>query len=162
MRLVGGFGVLRTEGFRWHHEPPVDVLLDVVADRDLAGRDVTKALIEFAVHDLGARGIGALLILRSGAVQGPAVEERLPVPPTLRLPVVSYALPALIAIGQAVYHQRPPWTEGVLILSVFINSPRRFAITSRPGSRSTTERMYLFCSASQALVSGLEPSSSQR
>jgi squalene-hopene/tetraprenyl-beta-curcumene cyclase len=26
-----------------------------------------------------------------------------------RLPVVSYALPALIAIGQAVYHHRPPW-----------------------------------------------------
>jgi len=26
-----------------------------------------------------------------------------------RLHVVSYALPALIAIGQAVYHQRPPW-----------------------------------------------------
>jgi squalene-hopene/tetraprenyl-beta-curcumene cyclase len=27
----------------------------------------------------------------------------------IRLPVVSYALPALIAIGQAVYHHRPPW-----------------------------------------------------
>ncbi len=27
----------------------------------------------------------------------------------LRIPVVSYALPALIAIGQAVYHHRPPW-----------------------------------------------------
>jgi squalene-hopene/tetraprenyl-beta-curcumene cyclase len=27
----------------------------------------------------------------------------------LGLPVVSYALPALIAIGQAVYHHRPPW-----------------------------------------------------
>ncbi len=27
----------------------------------------------------------------------------------LRLPVVSYALPALIAIGQAVHHHRPPW-----------------------------------------------------
>src|SRR5262249_27060221 len=27
----------------------------------------------------------------------------------LRLPVVSYALPALIAIGQAVYHHRRPW-----------------------------------------------------
>jgi squalene-hopene/tetraprenyl-beta-curcumene cyclase len=27
----------------------------------------------------------------------------------LRLPVVSYALPALIAIGQAVYYHRPPW-----------------------------------------------------
>jgi squalene-hopene/tetraprenyl-beta-curcumene cyclase len=27
----------------------------------------------------------------------------------LRMPVVSYALPALIAIGQAVYHHRKPW-----------------------------------------------------
>ena len=27
----------------------------------------------------------------------------------LKLQVVSYALPALIAIGQAVYHHRPPW-----------------------------------------------------
>jgi squalene-hopene/tetraprenyl-beta-curcumene cyclase len=27
----------------------------------------------------------------------------------LQMPVVSYALPALIAIGQAVYHHRPPW-----------------------------------------------------
>jgi squalene-hopene/tetraprenyl-beta-curcumene cyclase len=27
----------------------------------------------------------------------------------LRIPVVSYALPALIAIGQAVYHHRTPW-----------------------------------------------------
>lgn len=27
----------------------------------------------------------------------------------LQIPVVSYALPALIAIGQAVYHRRPPW-----------------------------------------------------
>jgi squalene-hopene/tetraprenyl-beta-curcumene cyclase len=27
----------------------------------------------------------------------------------LRLHVVSYALPALIAIGQAIYHHRPPW-----------------------------------------------------
>ncbi|HEY7311988.1 MAG TPA: prenyltransferase/squalene oxidase repeat-containing protein [Gemmataceae bacterium] len=27
----------------------------------------------------------------------------------LRIPVVSYALPALIAIGQAVFHHRPPW-----------------------------------------------------
>ncbi len=27
----------------------------------------------------------------------------------LRLPVVSYAIPALVAIGQARYHHRPPW-----------------------------------------------------
>src|SRR5260370_19268368 len=34
----------------------------------------------------------------------------------LRLPVVSYALPALIAVGQLVYHYRPPWNPLVPIL----------------------------------------------
>jgi squalene-hopene/tetraprenyl-beta-curcumene cyclase len=34
----------------------------------------------------------------------------------LRLPVVSYALPALIAVGQLVYHHRPPWNPIVRIL----------------------------------------------
>jgi squalene-hopene/tetraprenyl-beta-curcumene cyclase len=39
----------------------------------------------------------------------------------LRIPVVSYALPALIAIGQAVYHHRPPWNP-------FTRLVRRIAI----------------------------------
>ncbi len=39
----------------------------------------------------------------------------------LRLPVVSYALPALIAIGQSVYHHRPPWNP-------LTRLTRRFAI----------------------------------
>ncbi|MFO0927935.1 MAG: prenyltransferase/squalene oxidase repeat-containing protein [Gemmataceae bacterium] len=34
----------------------------------------------------------------------------------LRLPVVSYALPALIAIGQAVYHHRRPWNPVVRLV----------------------------------------------
>jgi squalene-hopene/tetraprenyl-beta-curcumene cyclase len=34
----------------------------------------------------------------------------------LRLPVVSYALPALIAIGQAVYYHRPPWNPFTRVL----------------------------------------------
>jgi squalene-hopene/tetraprenyl-beta-curcumene cyclase len=34
----------------------------------------------------------------------------------LRLPVVSYALPALIAIGQAVYHHRPPRNPATRLL----------------------------------------------
>jgi squalene-hopene/tetraprenyl-beta-curcumene cyclase len=34
----------------------------------------------------------------------------------LRLPVVSYALPALIAVGQLVYHYRPPWNPVLRIL----------------------------------------------
>jgi squalene-hopene/tetraprenyl-beta-curcumene cyclase len=40
----------------------------------------------------------------------------------LRIPVVSYALPALIAIGQVVYHHRPPWNPLTRIV-------RRMAIT---------------------------------
>jgi squalene-hopene/tetraprenyl-beta-curcumene cyclase len=34
----------------------------------------------------------------------------------LRMPVVSYALPALIAIGQAVYHHRKPWNPLVRVI----------------------------------------------
>jgi squalene-hopene/tetraprenyl-beta-curcumene cyclase len=41
----------------------------------------------------------------------------------LRLPVVSYALPALIAIGQAVYRHRPPWNPLARLI-------RRLAITT--------------------------------
>jgi squalene-hopene/tetraprenyl-beta-curcumene cyclase len=39
----------------------------------------------------------------------------------LQIPVVSYALPALIAIGQAVHHHRPPWNP-------FARLVRRMAI----------------------------------
>jgi squalene-hopene/tetraprenyl-beta-curcumene cyclase len=34
----------------------------------------------------------------------------------LQIPVVSYALPALIAIGQAVYHHRPPWNPAARLV----------------------------------------------
>jgi DisA bacterial checkpoint controller nucleotide-binding len=83
VRLVGPFGVLRTEGFRWHREPPVDALVERVGEPTAGG--VTKALLEFAVHDLGAAGVGALLILRAGVISGPVAEERLPLPPALRV-----------------------------------------------------------------------------
>ncbi|HUA94138.1 MAG TPA: diadenylate cyclase, partial [Acidimicrobiales bacterium] len=100
VRLVGSFGVLRTESFRWHHEPPVDTLLDAIAAPDLSDRDVTRALLEFAVHDLGAGGVGALLILRTGAIQGSAIEERLPVPPTLSLGTPFHLAPLRHALSQ--------------------------------------------------------------
>jgi len=52
--------------------------------------DVLQALLEFAVHDLGAWGIGALLIYRPDPGDGPSLEDRLPVPPALdiRRPLV--------------------------------------------------------------------------
>ncbi len=43
-------------------------------------------LLEFAVHDLGARGVGALLIYRpDDDAPAPAYDMRLPAPPLLRI-----------------------------------------------------------------------------
>jgi DNA integrity scanning protein DisA with diadenylate cyclase activity len=100
VRIVGAFGVLRTEGFDWRHEPPVDVMLEEVADPGSASRDVTKALLEFAIHDLGARGVGALLILRSSPIHGAAMEERLPAPPPLRVGTPFHLAPLQHSLSQ--------------------------------------------------------------
>ena len=59
-----------------------------------------EALLEFAVHDLGSLGIGALLIYRPGAGPGPPVEERLPTPPTLRIGRASHLAPLRHALAQ--------------------------------------------------------------
>jgi hypothetical protein len=86
-RLVGAFGVLRWDGIAWHHEPPVSTWIDAVgACSDHGNRDVLAELLEFAVHDLGARGVGALLIYRpDDDAPAPEYEMRLPAPPILRI-----------------------------------------------------------------------------
>ncbi|MEO7428830.1 MAG: diadenylate cyclase [Acidimicrobiales bacterium] len=84
VRVVNHAGVWRWERFDWHHEPPVSAWLDALATGpDHGDPAVLRALLAFAVHDLGAWGIGALLIYRPDAEPGPVVEERLPLPPFL-------------------------------------------------------------------------------
>lgn len=101
VRVVGSFGVLRWQGFGWHHEPPVASWIDaVVADPDHGDPEVVEAILVFAVHDLGSRGIGALLIYRPGAEAGPRVEERLPIPPPLRIGSASHLAPLRHALAQ--------------------------------------------------------------
>jgi len=101
VRVVGHFGVLRWEGLRWHHEPPVaswvDSVIDYGADNE---RKVLAAMLEFAVHDLGSFGIGSLLIYRPGGGPGPPVEERLPVPPPLEIRRAAHLAPLRHALGQ--------------------------------------------------------------
>lgn len=86
VRVVGDFGVLRWDGLRWHHEPPFAGWIDAVracgqhGDGDVLGR-----LLGFAVHDLGARGVGSILIYRPNGGDLPASELRLPVPPPLEI-----------------------------------------------------------------------------
>jgi hypothetical protein len=101
VRIVDARGVARWDGVRWHHEPPVSSWIDTVTACDPHG-DVTvvRALLEFAVHDLGSRGIGALLIYRPDGDPGPPVEARLPSPPPLQIRRPTGLAPLRHALGQ--------------------------------------------------------------
>ena len=84
VRVVGPFGVLRWEGLTWHHEPPVAGWIDSVSACHPHGdRSVLETLLEVAVHDLGARGIGATLVYRVDGEPTGLLEVRLPPPPPL-------------------------------------------------------------------------------
>jgi DisA bacterial checkpoint controller nucleotide-binding len=101
VRVVGSFGVLRWEGYRWHHEPPVTGWIDTVTTCSVHGDPaVLEALLEFAVHDLGSMGIGSLLIYRPNHAPGPAVEERLPTPPPLQIRRAAHLAPLRHALAQ--------------------------------------------------------------
>ena len=101
VRVVGDFGVLRWERFGWHHEPPVGSWIDIIATCSLHGDpDVLEAMLAFAVHDLGAGGIGALLVHRPDATPGPVVEERLPTPPPLQIRRPTHLAPMRHALAQ--------------------------------------------------------------
>ncbi len=84
VRVVGPFGVLRWEGLTWHHEPPLAGWIDsIAACHQLGDRSVLETLLEFAVHDLGARGVGAILVYRPDGDPDGLFEVRLPSPPPL-------------------------------------------------------------------------------
>ncbi len=101
VRVVGAFGVLRWNGFGWHHEPPVGSWIDTITACAAHGDPmVLEAMLAFAVHDLGSLGIGALLIYRPDDAPAPAVEERLPLPPPLRIMVPPHLAPLRHALAQ--------------------------------------------------------------
>ena len=101
VRVVGAFGVLRWDGYRWHHEPPVSSWIDTVTACSRTGdAEVLEAMLEFAVHDLGSIGIGALLIYRPDPDPGPTVQERLPTPPPLQVRRPFHLAPLRHALAQ--------------------------------------------------------------
>jgi hypothetical protein len=84
VRIVGTHGVLRWDGLSWHHEPPISTWIDsVTACGSYGGAEVLTLLLEFAVHDLGARGIGAILVFGPDHAAPSMIEVRLPTPPAL-------------------------------------------------------------------------------
>ena len=82
VRLVGEFGVLRWDGVGWHHEPPLKPWMRQVTGPGFHGdAKVLAKLMSFAVYDLGATGVGAVLVYRPSAECGPTSEVLLPPPP---------------------------------------------------------------------------------
>ncbi len=101
VRIVGPFGVHRWDGIGWHHEPLVASWIDAVSACGAHGdRDVIETLLEFAVHDLGARGIGATLVYRPNPRLVSSFEERLLIPPPLRIGRASDLAPLRHALAQ--------------------------------------------------------------
>ena len=101
VRVVGDFGVLRSDGLDWHREPPVTAWIDAIAACGKGGDpDVLRDLLEFGVHDLGAQRIGALLIYRHDDEPGPEVEERLPEPPPLDIRKAFHLAPLRHTLSQ--------------------------------------------------------------
>jgi hypothetical protein len=147
VRVVGSFGVLRWEGFAWHHEPPMSSWIDALAPSSAHGDPVVlEAMLEFAVHDLGSLGIGALLIYRPDAEPGPRVEERLPTPPPLRIRQASHLAPLRHALAQvdgaAIFD-----ADGVLRrLGVRLVPSKASESTVEPlgGTRHTSGRRYSY------------------
>lgn len=101
VRVAGDQGVLRYDGISWHHEPPLAGWIAAMSACD-GGRHhaVLSELLAFAVHDLGARGIGALLVHRPDDDPGASYELRLPVPPPLQADRPEDRAPLVHALSQ--------------------------------------------------------------
>lgn len=145
VRLVGSFGVARWDGLAWHVEPPVDSWLQW-ATCGLADYDSTTLghLLRFAVHDLGAQGVGALLVYRPSEALRIVRERRLTVPPPLRIdrPVDLAPLRHVLAQtdGAALFDEFGTLVElGVLLMPTTESEGEVDAIG---GTRHTSGRRY--------------------
>ncbi len=101
VRVVGPGGVVRRDVTGWHHEPPLESwLADIPGCRESGALTTLGLLLDFAVHDLGARGVGSLLILHETGDLGVGHEQRMPVPPTLRIDRPNDLAPLRHALAQ--------------------------------------------------------------
>ncbi len=147
VRVVYEAGVLRWDGYSWQFAPSVARWIDLVhATRLPEDIGLLQILLEFAVHDLGAEGIGALLVYREGDSDGPSVEQRLPTPPLLRIDQPRHLAPLRHALtqvdGAAVFDQ-----AGVLRQLGVGLVPSRAAereVDAFRGTRHTSGRRYSF------------------
>jgi len=99
VRVVGEFGVFRWDGLDWRHEPLVSEWIDGLEVED-DDRKSLRRLLEFAVHDLGARGIGATLVYRPDESLEQSHDLRDSAPPRLRITHPTSLAPLRHALAQ--------------------------------------------------------------
>ncbi len=146
VRLVGPFGVARHTVNGWHHQPPVDRWLETLSACPTVGqRQVLKRLLRFAVHDLGSRRIGSLLLYQAGQPAG-QIEMPLPTPPPLDMTLAANLAPLQHVLSQtdgaAVFDQ-----EGTLTALGARLVPSRAAedaVGPLRGTRHTNARRFSF------------------
>ncbi|MDH3680335.1 MAG: DNA integrity scanning protein DisA nucleotide-binding domain protein [Acidimicrobiia bacterium] len=101
IRAVGTFGVLRRDDIDWHLEPPVERWLDL--DRchadSLPGTLLTR-FVRFAVHDVGARRIGALFVISPRGRLLSSAERRYGKPPEFNIDRPADLAPLYHILGQ--------------------------------------------------------------
>lgn len=147
VRVVGSEGVARRDLAGWHLEPPLDRWLDDIPGCRKEGSLTTLGiLLDFAVHDLGARGVGSLLIMNETGDLANGHELRLPEPPALRIDQPHDLAPLRHALAQ---------TDGATVFDE-TGTLRRMGVRLVPsqeaerevkpigGTRHTSARRYSF------------------
>jgi hypothetical protein len=156
VRLVGeSFGVTRWDGVGWHREPPIGAWLK----RASCGLDREDTLtldrfLRFAVHDLGARGVGTIIVYRPADHNSSAFEQRLRTPPPLRIDRPSDLGPLRHVLSQidgaAVFDQSGTLRQlGVLLVA---SPSSESEVEPFRGTRHTSARRYSFDDPTAILV----------
>lgn len=147
VRVVAPAGVFRWDGTRWLHQPLVSTWIDTVgACAEHGDREVLQTLLEFAVHDLGARGIGATLVYRYDGSLAGRFDCRLPAPPALPITRPADLAPLRHALAQvdgaALFDEGGVlrWIGVRLVPSVAAEA----GVEGHRGTRHTSGRRYSF------------------
>ena len=146
VRVLGDYGVYRWAGLGWRHEPLVTHWIDGLSAVDHEERHVLHRLLEFAVHDLGARGIGAILVYRADESLTLSHELRLSPPPKLRITWPMALAPLRHALAQtdgaALFDE-----EGVLVqlgVRLVPSIEAEVGVDGFKGMRHTAARRYSY------------------
>lgn len=101
IRAAGPFGVLRRDDIAWHLEPPVERWLDIDGcHTDSLESVLLNRFVRFAVHDVGARRIGALFVISPGGRLSSSSERRYGKPPEFNIERPADLAPLYHILGQ--------------------------------------------------------------